>query len=639
MNKLLNYQLDMKKLFMLFGSIILLIASFNSNAQLLNIDTNFQIGAAANGLVNKVNIQSNGKIILSGDFQLFNSQSKKRIVRLESNGNIDNTFQSGIGVEGPVRASALQPDDKLIIGGLFNSYNTTTIKNLVRLNANGTVDSTFNTGVGPNNEITEIFIQRDGKIIISGFFSKYNNVSFIGFARLNPNGSIDTSFAIGTGTNLAPVCFAQQSNGSILLGGTFLRYKGVNVSKLFRITANGMLDTTFAAGNIAGAVQEVLTLPNDEIIIAGSFTAINGFFANKIAKLFPNGNLDTSFNASVSGNIRDMHLQKDGKIIISGDFTNVNGVAVQRLARLNKDGSLDNSFYVGTNGTIFDIAEQADKKIIITGAFTQSTQSVMPNTLITGRVTRIENNYNIVLPCVSATAPVLDTNLIAICKNTPVNANVIGGSLNSGSNWFWYRDSLNGSFVDSGSSVVLNPQSTTTYYVTAGLTCTDTVKKFATLTIFVNHNFNTDVTMSSLGMESMDSVNKYQWYSCDSMFVPIPGDTNRYFQPNHSGTYAVVLTNAMGCSDTSDCYTFTFTGINNTKDDILRIENPVHSTLVLPSDIYFTELKIISVLGQTVWSSKNHTNTIDVSSITKGVYYLWIKDKDSKVLKQKILIN
>lgn len=619
--------------------IILQIFSHYSQAQLLNIDTNFQIGSAANGIVNKIDIQSNGKIILSGDFQLFNTQSKKRIVRLESNGNIDNTFQSGIGVEGPVRASALQSDDKLIIGGLFNSYNTSTIKNLVRLNSNGTVDSTFNTGIGPNNEITEIFIQRDGKIIISGFFSKYNNVSFIGFVRLNSNGSIDTSFALGTGTNLSPECFAQQSNGSLLIGGAFLRYKGVNVSKLFRTDLNGNLDTTFKAGNIAGTVQEVLTLPNDQVIIAGSFTAINGFFANRIARLFPNGRLDTSFHASVAGRIRDMHLQKDGKIIIAGDFTTVNGVTVQRLARLNPDGTLDNTFYVGTNGSIYDIAEQADKKVMISGAFTQSTQSVMPNTLTTGRVTRIENNYTVVLPCVSATAPLLDTNNITVCKNQATTVSVAGGSLNSGRNWFWYRDSLHGTFVDSGTSVVLNPQTTTTYYVTAGLTCADTVEKFATVTVSVNHHFNTDVTMSSLGMESMDTINKYQWYSCDSMFVAIPGDTNRYFQPNHSGTYAVVLSNAMGCSDTSDCYAFTFVGINSNSSKKLMISNPVQSTLVLPNDIYFTELKIVSTLGQTVLQTKSHSSIIDVSFLPKGLYYLWLKDKDSKVYKEKILVN
>lgn len=629
----------MKKPFTLFGSIILLIASFNSNAQLLNIDTSFQVGAAANGLVNKVDIQGNGKIILSGDFQTFNSQSKKRIVRLEPNGNIDNTFLSGIGVEGPVRATALQTDDKIIIGGLFNSYNTTTIKNLARLNSNGTIDSSFNTGIGPNNEITEIFIQRDGKILISGFFSKYNNVSFIGFARLNSNGSIDTSFALGTGTNLAPDCFAQQSNGSILIGGAFLRYKGTNVSKLFRVDLNGNLDTTFKAGNIAGTVQEVLTLPNDQVIIAGSFTAINGFFANRIARLFPNGKLDTSFHASVAGRIRDMHLQKDGKIIIAGDFTTVNGVTVQRLARLNPNGSIDNTFYVGTNGSIYDIAEQTDKKILISGSFTQSTQSVMPSTLNTGRVTRIENNYNIILPCVSATAPVLDTNVITVCKNQSTTVNVIGGSLNSGSNWFWYRDSLNGSFVDSGSSVVLNPQSTATYYVTAGLTCSDTVKKFATFTIFVNHSFNTDVIMSSLGMESMDTASTYQWYRCDSMFVMIPGDTNRYFQPNSTGSYAVVLTNAMGCSDTSSCYAFTFTGINKEEREELTIANPVSNSIELPNNIKYTEIKLISVLGQTLYYSKTQTQSIDVSTFPRGIYYVWLIDDKLKVHKKKILIQ
>lgn len=610
-----------------------------SYAQLSNVDTTFQIGTASSASVNKIDIQSTGKIILSGDFQTFNGVAKKRIVRLNPNGSIDNTFLSGLGIDGPVRATAKQSDDKILVGGIFNTYNSTTIKNLVRINADGTIDSTFNTGIGPNNEITEIFVQHDGKILISGFFSKYNNVSFIGFVRLLPSGAIDPTFNIGTGTNLAPECFTQQTRNLILIGGAFLRYKGLNVSKLFRVDLNGNVDSTFNAGNIAGPVQEVMALPNNKIIIAGQFTAINGYFANRIARLFPDGSLDTSFHASVGGRIRDMHLQLDGKIIISGDFTNVNGVTVQRLARLNPDGTLDNTFYAGTNGTIYDIAEQLDRKILIGGVFTQTNQAASPTTLTTNRVVRLENYYTIGTPCVSATAPILDTTTITVCKNQAVAVTVIGGSLNSGSNWFWYKDSLNGSFIDSGSSISLRPEKSTVYYVTPGLTCADTVKKFATVSITVNHNFNTDVVMSSLGMESMDTASTYQWYRCDSMFVMIPGDTNRYFQPSSTGSYAVVLTNAMGCSDTSSCYAFTFIGINNEDAEELTIANPVYNSIELPNNIKYSEIKLISMLGQTIYYSKTQTQSIDVSTYPKGVYYVWLTDDKLKVYKKKILIQ
>jgi uncharacterized delta-60 repeat protein len=608
-------------------------------AQLTVIDTNFQIGSAANGTVNKIDIQKTGKIILSGDFQSFKGTSHKRIVRLLPDGSIDGSFLTGTGSEGPIRATALQADDKLIIGGLFNFYNSKAIKNIARLNADGTLDSTFTTGSGANNEITEIFIQKDGKIIISGFFSKYNNINFTGFARLNTNGIIDTNFNIGIGTNSAPECFAQQSNGKLLVGGSFLRYKGLNISKLIRLDLDGNLDTTFNAGNIAGTVNEVFVLPDNKIIISGSFTAINGMMANRMARLFSDGSLDTSFFANVSARIRDMHLQKDGKIIISGDFTMVNGQNVQRIARLNKNGSLDNSVYVGTNGSVNDIAEQNDKNILIGGGFTQLTQNVAPSTKSINRVARIENYYSVSQPCVPATAPILDTTVSNIvCTNQALTITVVGGSLNAGSNWFWYKDSLNGTYVDSGFSIIVSESKSTDFYVTAGLTCSDTVPKFAVFKLLVSDSINTELGFDVNGMYALDTSCTYQWHYCDSTLIPIQGETSQWFLPKTSGKYMLELTNKDGCKALSECmnYTVSIQSVYRTKS--LNIQNPVSNFIRIPVQYQLSELEIYSTLGQKVYSGNKDLSVIDVSALKSGVYYLRAKDQQNTIYSEKLMI-
>lgn len=629
----------------LFLCIVIVFIQFSSKsiAQLTHLDTSFSVGTGASNVINKINIQSTGKIILSGDFQTFNGTSNKRIVRLLQNGTVDNTFTSGLGVEGPVRATALQKNDKLIIGGIFNSYNTTLIKNLARINSDGTLDNTFNFGgVGPNNEIFEIFLQRDGKILISGFFNKYNNINYNGFVRLNQDGTIDTNFLIGTGTNLSPDCFAQQKNNKILIGGSFLKYKGVDVNKLFRVELDGTLDTTFNTGLITGHVFEVLTLPDDKIIISGSFSSVNGFPANRIARLHSDGRIDTTFKANFSSRIRAMHLQKDGKLILVGDFTSVNSQVVQRLVRVNKDGSIDNTIYVGTNGSIYDVVEQLDQNVLIAGNFTQTTQVGTPNVNTSNKIVRIKNAYSTALPCTSATAPIIDADsIIVLCKKQRLTVNVIGGNLNSGSNWFWYKDSLSGTFIDSGLAINILPQTSTKYFVTAGLTCSDTIKKFASFQVILSDTMNKGIYTgsASIGSEESNAIS-YQWYRCDSGMQMLIGDTSRYYTPMISGNYAVVMKNNLGCEDTSNCvfYSMPLLSVNEIKK--LSISNPVKDIIELPTHIQFEELELISSAGQQIKiiNSKQRKNTIDVSDLPKGIYFLKARDINRQIYHQKLLI-
>ncbi len=124
-----------------------------------------------------VAIQNDGKILIGGDFLSFNGITAHRIARLNIDGTLDPTFISGIGFDLKVSAIAMQSDGKIIIGGNFTLYNGTSRKRIARLNTDGSLDATFNIGTGANWEVATVFVQDDGKIIVGGDFWSFNGIS------------------------------------------------------------------------------------------------------------------------------------------------------------------------------------------------------------------------------------------------------------------------------------------------------------------------------------------------------------------------------------------------------------------------------------------------------------------------------
>ncbi len=617
--------------------ILLLIFNINNSfAQLQKVDTTFATGAGPNSTVRQIDIQSSGKVILTGEFNVFKGTLANRIVRLNIDGSVDTSFKSGFGSEGPIRATALQADDKIIIGGLFNSYNNVPRKNIARLNANGTLDTSFAKGLGANNEITAAYLQHDGKILISGFFGKYDNTFLNGFLRLNTDGSMDTSFKMGTGPNSSPNDFAQQSNHKIILVGSFLFYDGIPRNKIVRANLDGTLDTTFKNNTISNAIQKVLILKNDEIIITGGFTNIDGVTKTGIAKLSKDGKLDTSFNAFILGTVRGLFLQKDGKIIVSGDFTNVNGVAVQRIARLNPNGTLDNSFYAGFNGSVYDIAEQTDRKILFGGGFTQVTE-VPTKTRSNPKVVRLENQY-----CLAPTQAIFFDTHAHACKGDVIQIKIDSGSLNDAKNWYWYLDTCGGTAIDSGSSIQVQVNRNATYYVRAEQWCNNQISTCTEFEVFMNDTMTNEVNIVDNYMIAEQSNVFYQWYNCDSLPVAISGETRQAFEPLVDGKYSVQLISVDSCVVMSDCISFTvpiIIGIK--KDKKIVVQNPVEQSIILPSNLEVTSIEIYNNLAQKIFSlnSSLPITEIPVDKIPAGIYVLKVKDSVNNIYIQRIQIK
>lgn len=337
----------------------------------------FSIGnnTEANNTIHAIVMQPDGKILIGGEFTAYNGISSNRITRLNPDGSIDTSFDTGTGANNTIYSITLQPDGKILIGGDFTAYNDTAIKHIIRLNPDGSIDTSFNPGTGTNNTVYSIALQSDKKILIGGNFRAYNGVTRNRITRLNADGSLDTSFNIGAGAGNAVYSIAVLPNGKILIGGNFTAYNGLARNRIARLNSDGSIDTGFNTGVGADDVVCSIVLKADgKILIGGYFTTYNNVSRNAIARLNSNGSLDTTFNPGTGANdyIRSIAQQSDEKIIIGGNFTSYNDTTRNHIARLHPNGSLDTTFNPGTgaNDIVRSVALQTNGKILITGHFT-----------------------------------------------------------------------------------------------------------------------------------------------------------------------------------------------------------------------------------------------------------------------------
>jgi uncharacterized delta-60 repeat protein len=352
------------------------IARLNANGSL---DITFNPGSGANGHIYSIAVQPDGKLIIGGAFNAYNGGSRLRIARINVNGLLDGSFNSFGGADDAILSSTLQPNGKVIIGGYFTSFNGVSRNSVARLNANGSLDTSFNPGTGSNHYVSSTAVQQDDKVLIGGPFTSFNGITRNRIARLNSNGSIDTSFIVGSGTPEPVLVTCLQNDGKVLLGGQFTSYNDVSINFFTRLNTNGSLDLSFNPPNGGNSSVMVSSVQTDgKLLIGGWFTVFNGVNRKGIARLNSDGTLDMAFNPGNGANslVNSISIQPNGKIIISGFFTQYNGVSRMMIARLHENGNLDNSFSPGSGPGgisfpyVFSSVLQSDGKIIVAGEFT-----------------------------------------------------------------------------------------------------------------------------------------------------------------------------------------------------------------------------------------------------------------------------
>jgi uncharacterized delta-60 repeat protein len=375
---------------------------------------------------NAIAIQSDGKILVAGK-TFIGSSYDFTLARYNTDGSLDNSFDLdgkaitdvGNGYYDLGLAVAIQSNGKILVAGavadsLFNFKIA-----LVRYNTDGGLDNTFDsdgivtTAIGTSEDLgCAVAVQADGKILVAGYTNLSSMYDFA-LVRYNIDGSLDTSFdsdGIVT-TIIGGVAYgysvALQPDGKIIVAGATLAD-----FVLARYNTNGSLDNSFDTdGKVTTHFTSTIAAGSSVAIQADGKIVLGGESGNSPNKNFTlvryntDGSLDNSFDtdgkvttdfAGANDRGQSVAIQSDGKILLSGFSDNGTG-ADFALACYNTDGSLDNSF--DTDGKLttpigfaddkcYSIAIQPDGKILMAGF------SLLPDS--TNDFTLVRYNYGFV---------------------------------------------------------------------------------------------------------------------------------------------------------------------------------------------------------------------------------------------------
>jgi uncharacterized delta-60 repeat protein len=334
-----------------------------------------------NGQVRTVIQQSDGKLVAGGDFTTYSGSANNYIVRINSNGTKDTTFNIGTGFEYIIDTIIQQSDGKLVAGGRFLAYSGSANNRIVRINPDGTKDTTFNVGTGFNSIVNTIIQQSDGKLVAGGDFTTYSGSTSNYIVRINPNGTKDTTFNIGTGLDSSVDTIIQQSDGKLVAGGYFSTYSGSTNNYIVRINPDGTNDTTFNTGTgFSDPVLTIIQQSDDKLVVGGNFLEYSGSLADYIVRINPDGTNDTTL-AGLDNYSYSIIQQSDGKLVAVGGFSEYSGSVSNKIVRINPDGTKDTTFNIGTGFNLFDndpdtVIQQSNGKLVVGGDFTTYSGSV-----------------------------------------------------------------------------------------------------------------------------------------------------------------------------------------------------------------------------------------------------------------------
>jgi uncharacterized delta-60 repeat protein len=339
-----------------------------------NYYTHFQTNTNTAGIIRDVLINDDFTTYVGGSFRKYNGityggitgSTGPNMIKLKYDGSVDPSFTNyGFNQSGDVFTIKKQSTGKLIVAGGFNSYSGNTRLLILRLNVDGTLDTTFNASsiigfTGGSGGINDIEILSDDSIIAVGGIqiSGSTNTSI---AKFNSNGGLATGFTrnlVTTGSTIYDVeVYGEQLGGAlrgrIVVCGDFTTWGGVSRNKIAILNSDGTLFTTFNPGTgfTGGTISNVEIQSDGKIIVGGIFTSYNGTTGLQgICRLNYDGTLDTTFQTSFTGGTpytcyRPKYLQT-GQILTT--FSYFSGGTIYKFIRLNGDGSIDPTFNTGT---------------------------------------------------------------------------------------------------------------------------------------------------------------------------------------------------------------------------------------------------------------------------------------------------
>ncbi|MDE3066882.1 MAG: hypothetical protein KGJ60_04940 [Verrucomicrobiota bacterium] len=261
------------------------------------LDTSFVPPATINPSVGvEAMAAADGSVFVTGFFTNLSNLPRIHVARLLTDGSVDPAFQSPFTPAQTAFVRAVQANGQPFISGFFTNVAGVATTNLVRLNLDGSVDPSFQSSLSPDEQVSRVLLLPDGGLLVStagpfGIWPPLPEQQQL--VRLNPDGSVDSTFNVTfpVGGFLFPFgisAMALQADGKILLGGGFLDVNGAPRAKIARLEPDGTLDYCFDVSFSADLYPLALAAESDGgVLVGGSFAGLQGQRHPNLLRLLP----------------------------------------------------------------------------------------------------------------------------------------------------------------------------------------------------------------------------------------------------------------------------------------------------------------------------------------------------------------
>jgi len=359
--------------------------------------------AGANNIISALALQADGKILIGGAFSPAGTGSPAYVARLNADGTVDPGFTvpfiaDNIRSTPSVQSLALQADGRVLIGGQFTTVGSAGRNGIARLNANGSPDLTFDPGPGTGpgtidrglyRGVYSIAMQPDGKILAAGDFTNIVGATRYYVARLNTNGSLDSTFTSPLALASGLITVKVEVDGKILIGGDIEGqiFAPFNPNDMARLNVDGSYDTNFSVGTGAvfssggtPRVRAIVIQPDGRIVVGGGFDKFEGDSLNSIARLLGDqgGAVEfaaASYSVDENGGAATIAVRRTG---ITTGSSSVNYATIDNTATAGAD-------YVAQTGAVFFGPGETNKTFTI---------PILPDSLVEGNETVTINLAN-----------------------------------------------------------------------------------------------------------------------------------------------------------------------------------------------------------------------------------------------------
>lgn len=344
-----------------------------------------------NALVVCTKAGPSGSVYIGGDFTTYNGLTASRIARLNADGSLDTSFNTGSGFNSTPQVIELDSSGKIFVGGSFTTYQGITASRIIKLNTDGTKDATFNNNNTFNNDVYSIAFDSLGKIWVGGIFTSYLGVTAAAYlTKLNTDGTRDVSYPNLENPNGSVISIVVDNNNDVYAGGAFTQvgFTASNSNRIAKISKTGGLVASFVVGAGGGFNGQVNSIhyksTTDSIIVAGSFTtykAVSNTYLTEISSL------GTALISSVSGvAMNSIKADSLGNIYCYSGTNNL--ITKRNVNTLVTDPNFTpNCIYFAAAYTkVIDVNSTGDRIFLVSGNATVDSYFVCVDSTYGGRV-------------------------------------------------------------------------------------------------------------------------------------------------------------------------------------------------------------------------------------------------------------